>query len=95
MTVPALEASRLMLRVGNDRSAKIVSSLCEAYPKEISGSQLMIRAGLPFHQSPVTAFVELCTSFHRINRVLPQYGWQAVRTGGTPGDRYVLAPVGV
>jgi len=54
----------------------------------------MIRAGLAYHSDPVSAFVELCNSFIRINQELPRHGWQAVRTGGTPDDLYRLSSPG-
>lgn len=72
---------------------RMLETLYAAYPNSIPAKQLMIRAGLPFHSDPVSAFVSLCIAFMNINRLISSYGWQATRTGGTPDDRYRLTPV--
>jgi len=87
-------AAHLERYIIGDRKRRIVRSLASVYPKAITGRQLMIRAGLPLHSSPVTAFVELCNSFTGINWDLPSHGWQAVRDGGTPDALYWLSPAG-
>lgn len=81
----------LECRVQGQRESRILRTLGAVYPGQISAKLLMIRGGLPFHQSPVSAFVELCNSFIRINQELSVHGWQAVRTGGTPDDLYRLS----
>lgn len=89
--LPALQIENLGRYANGEREARIVCALASVYPKAITGKQLMIRSGLPFHSCPFTAFVELCNSFIRINRILPSYGWQAVRSGGGPRDFYRLS----
>ncbi|MGR9413137.1 hypothetical protein [Rhizobium leguminosarum] len=91
---PTLSPASLASRVGFDtRHARVVSVLCEAFPKEISASNLMVRAGLPFHSDPVSAFTQLCISVSHINSKLPgRVGWKVDRTGGTPQDALWLSP---
>ena len=92
--LPALTVENLERRSRDTRSGRIVRALCAVYPEQISARQLMIRAGLAYHSDPVSAFVELCNSFIRINQELPRHGWQAVRTGVTPDDLYRLSSPG-
>lgn len=87
-------AAHLERYVIGDREKRIIRSLASVYPRAITGRQLMIRAGLPLHSSPVTAFVELCLAFGNIGDLLPSHGWQAVRDGGTPDALYWLSPSG-
>lgn len=91
---PSISPQALAARVGIDtRHARVVSVLCEAFPREISASNLMVRAGLPFHSDPVSAFSELCMSVSHINSKLPnRVGWQIERTNGTPRASYWLSP---
>jgi hypothetical protein len=92
---PSISPASLAARVDTQtRHGRVVSVLCEAFPKEISASNLMVRAGLPFHNDPVTAFTQLCISISHINSKLPdRVGWKVDRTGGTPGAFYRLSPV--
>ncbi|OWV62554.1 hypothetical protein ATY75_12075 [Rhizobium sp. N122] len=91
---PTLSPEALSARVGSDtRHARVVGILCAVYPKEISASNLMVRAGLQFHADRVAAFTQLCISVAHINSRLPhRVGWKIDRTGGTPNDFYRLAP---
>lgn len=91
---PSISPQALSARVGLDtRHARVVSVLCSVFPKDISASNLMVLAGLPFHSNPVSAFTELCISVSHINSRLPhRVGWKIDRTGGTPKDSYWLAP---
>ena len=84
----------LECRVQGQRESRLVRTLGAVYPGHVSAKQLMIRSGLAFHSNPVSAFVELCNSFIRINRDLSRHGWQAIRSGGTPDDQYWLRPSG-
>lgn len=92
---PTLSPVSLAARVGFDtRHSRVVSVLCEVFPKGISASNLMVRAGLPFHSDPVSAFTQLCISVSHINSKLPgRVGWQIDRTSGTPGAFLRLSPV--
>lgn len=91
---PSISPTALAARVGNQtRHARVIGVLCSVFPKEISASNLMVRAGLPFHDDPVAAFNQLCISISHINSKLPnRVGWQIERTSGTPGAFYRLAP---
>lgn len=91
---PSISPEALAARVGVDtRHARVVSVLCSVFPKGISASSLMVRAGLPFHNNPVSAFTQLCISIAHINSKLPnRVGWKVDRTNGTPNGVYWLAP---
>jgi hypothetical protein len=91
---PTLSPASLAARVGFDtRHSRVVGVLCEVFPKEISASNLMVRAGLPFHSDPVSSFIELCISVSHINSKLPKrVGWQVEKTNGTPRASYWLSP---
>lgn len=91
---PTLSPASLAARVGSEtRHARLIGVLCAVYPKKISASNLMVRAGLPFHDDRVAAFNQLCISISHINSKLPnRVGWQIDRTSGTPGAFYRLAP---
>ncbi|MBB3521082.1 hypothetical protein [Rhizobium sp. BK456] len=91
---PTLSPEALSARVGiGTRHARVLGVLCSEYPKKISASNLMVRAGLPFHSDPVLAFTELCMSVSHINSRLPnRVGWQIARTNGTPRASYWLSP---
>lgn len=93
---PTLSPEALAARVGGDtRHARVLGVLCSEFPKEVSASNLMVRAGLPFHRDPVKAFTELCISFSHINSRLPhRVGWEIDRTNGTPQAFYRLSPAG-
>lgn len=91
---PSISPTALAARVGNQtRHARVIGVLCSVFPKEISASNLMVRAGLPFHDDRVSSFIQLCISVSHINSKLPgRVGWQIDRTSGTPGAFYRLAP---
>lgn len=91
---PTISPASLAARVGSEtRHARLIGVLCAVYPKDISASNLMVRAGLPFHADPVGAFLKLCMSVTHINSKLPnRVGWKVERTTGTPAARYWLAP---
>lgn len=91
--LPKLFSENLFRHVGGARSGRIVSSLCDAYPHGIRAKALMIKAGLPFHDCELTAFVELCNAFLKINSILPRHGWQVTRTDGTPRAEYRLESI--
>ena len=71
-------------------SMNLALILSESYPASVKAKSLMIRLGLPLHSDPQIAFTSLCNFYLSINRVLPAYGWQVNRTGGTPDDFYSL-----
>lgn len=77
-----------------NRPGMMISALSAAFPNSVSAKDLMSEMGLPWRDQPICSFVSLCTDFKNINRGLRSYGWQAVRTGGTPDDHYRLSPVG-
>jgi hypothetical protein len=83
----------LIGKAPDERSGRIVSSLCAVYPESISAKQLMIRSGFPFHCEPIQSFISLCISFSQVNQALSRAGWQAERSGGTPEDHYRLEPI--
>ncbi|NTF67943.1 hypothetical protein [Rhizobium rhizogenes] len=77
-----------------NRPGKIISALTEAYPHSLSAKTLMEEMGLPWQVEPVPSFVSLCIDFQGINRGLRAYGWQAVRSSGSPSGQYRLSPLG-
>jgi hypothetical protein len=82
------------IHINDPVADRVFVELSEFYPKSVSPRQLMNRAGFNFDADPVWCFITLCIAFSRINRALTAHGWQAVRTGGRPDDRYALSPVG-
>lgn len=78
----------------NNRPGVMVFVLGCAYPRRIFAKELMETMGLPLEADPVSSFVSLCIDFKNVNRGLKSYGWQAVRSNGTPDAQYRLRPIG-
>lgn len=75
---------------GMTAAHRIVQSLIAAYPNGISAKNLMIRAGLGYHNDPFSAFVKLCCARAFVQPKLERVGWTIDRTGGTPDHGYRL-----
>lgn len=76
------------------RSGQVFKALCAVYPGRISAGHLMGRSGLSWRAEPISSFVCLCNDFMNINKAIAPFGWQAMRSDGTPSSEYWLAPMG-
>lgn len=78
-----------------DRRYGFADLLARRPHEKVPAKHLMIALRYPFHGEPIQAFVSLACAFIAINREIHRYGWQVVRSGGTPNDFYWLEPLGV
>ncbi|MBW3096839.1 hypothetical protein [Pseudohoeflea coraliihabitans] len=83
-------ADRCRMRARFYPAWRIPQFFLETGADDIGAVSLMTHMGFDHRRHPIISFASLCRSFSTINRVLPAYGWQVTRTGGTPNDRYSL-----
>lgn len=84
----------ILYQVEDERASVSLEALCAVYPGSLSAKQLMNKAGLSWQTNSVSSFVSLCNQFIKINQVLKDHGWQALRSDGTPSGNYWLSPLG-
>lgn len=80
--------------ITDEAAIRVFGTLRASFPNSIRAVELMGRAGFDFSRNPVTSFASLCIAFHSLNQALIGTGWQAERSGGTPGHHYRLSPTG-
>lgn len=93
IAVPVPPVSKIAATITDPAALRVFGTLRASFPNSIRGVELMGRAGFDSSRNPVTSFVSLCIAFRSLNQALIGTGWQAERSGGTPGHHYRLRPV--